>query len=68
MTREERIDKLLRDLPYKAPEMWREVFEDFYYNIQTDILNALESYLYDIFNTPTQVERCMDKIEELMEE
>ena len=51
MTREERIDKLLRDLPYKAPEMWREVFEDFYYNIQTDILNALESYLYDIFNT-----------------
>lgn len=64
MTKEERINRLRRNLPYKAPEIWDEVLEEFYDNIQSDILNALESYLYDVFNTPSQIKMCMDKIKE----
>lgn len=66
MTKEERISRLRQDISYKAPEMWKEVFEDFYDGIQEDILSALESYLYDVFNSPSQIKRCMNKIKEVL--
>lgn len=64
MTKNERINKLLKEIGYKAPEIWWEVFDKFYDDVQNDVLEALESYLFDIFNSPRQIKRCVDKIKE----